>query len=266
VRLIQELEMAILIAKQGGKLAQTIRDQGYSIQDKANDLGPATDADLAVSSFLFDEISRHFPMDTIVSEEAPTPICTNASNRIWFIDPIDGTKEFIKGANDWSVMIGLAVDGVPSLGVVFRPDLDELYYASRASGAFFCTPEATTLLQVNSITEPEESILIQSRSHRSAEADQLAKSLGVKNTFSLGSIGLKLGKIAEGEADIYFNFSGRCHLWDLCGPEAILAEAGGTVALSSGDHILYSLEGMSLKESFVATNPHLLNKIQSYLQ
>ena len=261
----KELELAIQIAKQGGKLAQDIRSKGYSVQDKESDQGPATEADLAVSSFLLTSIQQNFPADTVVSEEA-TPPSTTLNNRIWFIDPIDGTKEFIKGQSDWSVMIGLAVDGSPVMGVVYRPDDDELYYASSGDGAFYCSLNSSRKLQVNAVSNPENSILIQSRSHRSAEADQLATTLGVRETFSLGSIGLKLGKIAEGKADLYVNFSGRCHLWDLCGPEAILQEAGGIVALSSGARIDYSLDKIQLQKSFVATNPALLTKIHPLLQ
>lgn len=261
----QELELAIQFAKQGGTLAQEIRAKGYSVQEKGNNQGPATEADLAVSALLLTNIQQNFSEDTLVSEEASPPF-SSFNKRIWFVDPIDGTKEFIRGQSDWSVMIGLAVNGRPVMGVVYRPDNDELYYASIHNGAFHCKGRSTKQLKVNTISKPENSILIQSRSHRSSEADDLAKALGVKETFSLGSIGLKLGKIAEGKADLYFNFSGHCHLWDLCGPEAILQEAGGIVTLSSGARIDYSLDKIKLQESFVATNPELLTKIYPLLQ
>jgi 3'(2'), 5'-bisphosphate nucleotidase len=262
---IHELELAIQLAKEGGKLAQSIRARGYSVQEKADNQGPATDADLEVSHLLFNAIRQDFPLDTIVSEEAIPPL-SSQNTRIWFIDPIDGTKEFMKGQSDWSVMIGLAVEGIPVLGVVYRPDEDELYYARSTGGAFFCTIESTVQLQVNSISDPSASILIQSRSHPSIEAVHLAKTLGVTQTFSLGSIGLKLGKIAEGKADMYFNFSGRCHLWDLCGPEAILREAGGIVVLSSGKRIHYDLDNIKLQDNFVATQQNLFTRIVPLLQ
>ena len=264
VHLTNELKLAIQIAQQGGQLAKTIRQQGYAIHDKADNQGPATDADLKISAFLSKQLRHHYPADLIVSEEAPVP-SFNDAKRIWYIDPIDGTKEFISGNNDWSVMIGLAIEGKPCLGVVYRPDVDELYYSSQNQGAFFQTANTRVSLKVNETSEPRESILIQSRSHRSAEADDLAKVLGVKDIYSLGSIGLKLGKIAEGKADIYFNFSGKCHLWDLCGPEAILTEAGGAVALSAGEKILYGLD-THLTQSFVATTQCLLEKVYPFLK
>lgn len=257
----KELEVAIDLAEIAGKAIQKIRAKGYKIHDKGGQLGPVTEADKAASELLLREMGQVFPNDLIISEEAPLPQGPSHANRIWFIDPIDGTKDFITGSNEWAVMLGLAINGSPSLGVVYQPDLDQLYYATKDKGAFLSTPNGIDRIRVKAITEPSEAVLIQSHSYWSPKTDKIAEQLGISKLLRQGSLGLKLGKIAEGSADLYFNFSGHCHLWDLCGPEIILQEAGGEVLLSSGQHIAYKADEMVISERFLAGNNVLVKKL-----
>ncbi|KTC78010.1 3'(2'),5'-bisphosphate nucleotidase CysQ family protein [Legionella brunensis] len=266
VSLDRELELAINLSQQAGSLVQTIRVKGYKVYDKGRHLGLVTDADKAASQLLLKEIAQAFPNDLIISEEEPIPPEDSNAKRIWFIDPIDGTNDFIAGSNEWSIMLGLAINGKPCLGVVYQADTNELYYATQGKGAFYSSSKETLNLQVRAISDLTQTILIQSRSHWSSKAQEVANQLGISHTLKYGSLGLKLGKIAKGEADLYFNFSGRCHLWDLCGPEIILQEAGGKVLLASGEQIIYGQGETLVKTNFVAATNKLANKIYHVLK
>ncbi|RMW99844.1 3'(2'),5'-bisphosphate nucleotidase CysQ family protein [Legionella jordanis] len=259
-----ELDTSIELAKAAGELISTIRKKGYRIQDKGFDLGLVTEADQAASQLLVRELKHYFPNDLLVSEEEPLPAHKD-TQRIWFIDPIDGTNEFIAGSEDWSIMIGLTVEGRPQLGVVYQPDLDNLYYAVKHAGACLVNPAGKKHLSVRDVIDPKRATLIQSRSHWSTKADHLAKQLQVSDSFQMGSIGLKFGQIAQGNADFYFNFSKRCHFWDLCAPEIILEEAGGVVVTAISPTIAYRLGSTQIKENFLASNPLLAKKLRHYL-
>lgn len=261
----KELDIAIALARQAGDIAQRIRDKGYGVREKKGGLGPVTEADEAASDLLVQKISQAFPDDLIVSEEEPLSHAPSLNNRIWFIDPIDGTKEFIAGRADWSVMLGLAINGIPCVGVVYQPDIKQLYYATKGGGSFSCLAGETQNLKVRSISDPRNAILIQSRSHGSVKVDQIARECGISKTISSGSVGVKLGMIAAGHADLYFNFSGHCHLWDLCGPEIILQEAGGRILSADGKKIRYKLDEMIFQQPFLVSNTALLAKLGYFL-
>ncbi|VEG90205.1 inositol monophosphatase [Legionella spiritensis] len=259
----QELDLAIALCREAGSVAQEIRSKGYDVREKENHHGPVTEADLAANTLLLQGIARFFGNDTIVSEEAPVVGAVDARHRVWFLDPIDGTREFIAGREDWSVMVGLAIQGRPRLGVVFQPDTDCLYFAVHGCGAFRVVSGETTRLKVRVVTDIEKAILIQSHSHWSQEVEEFAGKLGITQTIKYGSLGLKLALIAAGKADLYCNFSRRCHLWDLCGPEMILSEAGGRVLSVSGNDMLYPAHDPVIRERFLAAHADLSAQLVS---
>ncbi|KTD23375.1 inositol monophosphatase [Legionella lansingensis] len=262
----KELQVVIDFAYKAGNIVKNIRSRGYKIFDKGKHLGLVTEADQEVSQFLVKSMKQVFPDDLIISEEEPLPPKSAQADRIWFIDPIDGTSDFISGSNEWSVMLGLAIKGEAQLGVVYQPDTQELYYAIKDCGSFFTKPQKNQPLQVNTVSDPARAILIQSRSHWSTRAENIAKELGINKIIKHGSLGLKLGKIAKGEADLYFNFSGHCHLWDLCAPEIILNEAGGKLLTASTNRLIYCAGETRIKEGFLATTNSLATKVQRFLQ
>jgi 3'(2'), 5'-bisphosphate nucleotidase len=260
-QLNHELKTIIHLVKTAGALIQNIRSSDYEIKYKGDVSDPVTEADLAASEFLMKEISHHFPEDLIVSEEAPLPETLCENKRTWFIDPIDGTKEFIEKGAEWSVMVGLAENNRPILGVVFWPTEDRLYYATKGQGAYVESKEKRVKLQVSSPLELKDARIIQSKGHYDKRVDKIALKLGITQILKQSSIGLKLGSIAEGKADFYFNLSGKCHLWDLCGPEIILLEAGGSVITRSGLPISYQSKTSLIKEAFVATSNIAVNTL-----
>jgi fructose-1,6-bisphosphatase/inositol monophosphatase family enzyme len=112
-----ERETAIRLAYEAGRLALSIASGPLEVEGKGADLGPVTAVDREVDAFLRNELSREFPDDIIVSEESPPPP-PDSRKRIWFVDPIDGTEELIRGIDEWSILIGLAQSRRAVLGVV----------------------------------------------------------------------------------------------------------------------------------------------------
>ncbi|ASQ45622.1 3'(2'),5'-bisphosphate nucleotidase CysQ family protein [Legionella clemsonensis] len=261
----KELKFAISLAREAGFLVQTIRAKGYKVYDKGKHLGLVTDADKAASQFLLNNLVTTFPADLVISEEEPPPLRSQSKERIWFVDPIDGTADFVAGSGEWSIMLGLSIHKKACLGVVYQPDTNELFYAIKNQGTFYITSKETFNLKVRAISHPSQAILIQSRRHWSTKADEIARKLGVSDVYKCGSLGLKFAKIAKGEADLYFNFSGHCHLWDLCGPEVILREAGGKLLFAGTNKLHYEAGETRVKYSFLAAADGLANEVYSML-
>ena len=221
----QDLESAKILAMRAGAILLE-----HYLQPKVRWKGrgnPVTEADQSANAFLVNEITRIFPGDGILSEEEPDDIKRLAKSRVWIIDPLDGTIEFINHLDEFAVMIGLSVEGIASLGVVYQPITEKLYYAELGSGAFLTENRMTRLLQVSTESNPAAMTIALSRSHQSPDVDIIQRELGITNTISSGSIGLKVGLICEGRAHLYLQTSRNTSQWDTCAPDVILREAGG---------------------------------------
>jgi 3'(2'), 5'-bisphosphate nucleotidase len=222
--------------------------------------GPATQADREASAFIVAELRRRFPADGVLSEEADDDGGRLACERVWMIDPIDGTKDFIERKGSFAVQIGLAIgDGekhVSRLGVVYHPVADRLYFARHGGGAWVETPAGETCpLTVSKARDLSEMTVVATRSHRSPLFLDLLDLLGPREIITMGSLGLKVMRVAEGRADYYLNNSrGQSWEWDLCAPEAILREAGGTVTDLDGNPFRYNREKPRLEGGILASN------------
>ena len=225
-QLSRELETALSLAREAGAEVVSIRDAGgLGIEMKPGD-EPVTIADKRASELILEGLARAFPGDLVISEEAEPPPGALAADRKWFIDPIDGTKDFIRGTDGFAVMIGLALGGRPALGVVYQPTLDRAFYAT-AAGAFVRIADKVEPLRVSTVATAGEARLVSSASHRTSEHDQIKSTLGIVDELAVGSVGVKLCLIAMGVRDLYVNPSSRTKAWDTCAPEAILVAAGG---------------------------------------
>ena len=198
---------------------------------------PVTIADKRASDIIVAGLAERFS-DPIISEEVPITEGTLAAERLWLVDPIDGTKDFIRGSESFSVMVGLAQGGVPVLGVVYQPAIDRAFYATDA-GAFVQTPEGTQPLAVSDVATAADVRLVISASHRSPEIDRVKTELGINNELNVGSVGVKLCLIAMGVRDLYINPAPKTKVWDTCAPEAILTRAGGKLTDLFGEPIDY---------------------------
>ena len=188
---------------------------------------PVTEADHASNEFLVKELKRLFPDDGVLSEEEVDDPSRLSRSRVWIIDPLDGTVEFIDHRDEFAVMIGLSVDGTASLGVVYQPMTEKLYYAASGTGAFLIENRTSRLLRVSQESDPTAMTMALSRSHHSPDVDVIQHHLGIHNSVCSGSIGLKVGLICEGRAHLYVHTSRHTSQWDSCAPDVVLQEAGG---------------------------------------
>ena len=254
-----ELDVAIRLARHAGAEVarmQTAADLGVELKPGDE---PVSLADKHASELIVGGLARAFPADPVITEEAPPAPGAQGGPRLWLVDPIDGTKDFIRREDGYAVMIGLVVDGAPALGVVYQPALDRLFYATPA-GAWLARGEEVRALAVSTVASAAEARLVASKSHRSADIDRVKARLGIADELNVGSVGVKLCLIAAGARDLYVNPAAKTKAWDTCAPEVILARAGGRLSDVFGAPIDYRGE-LRHRRGLVGSNGHIHDEV-----
>jgi 3'(2'), 5'-bisphosphate nucleotidase len=254
-----ELTTAITAARMAGKrilehyAEEIIAEEKLGVDEY---LEPVTAADREASRMIVEAFTRDFPLDAILSEEESDDIEHRLTkDRAWIIDPIDGTAGFIKKDGDFAVQIGLAEHGIPILGVVLLPFHETLYYATKGGGAYaIAGAKEPQRLGVSNKTDFSEMIMAFSRNHPSKGIMRILDSFGFADGMQRGSVGLKIGLIAEAICDIYIHLSPRTKFWDTCGPQIILEEAGGKVTDIFGEPIRYDVGDVQNYGGILASN------------
>ncbi|HEY0051346.1 MAG TPA: 3'(2'),5'-bisphosphate nucleotidase CysQ [Pyrinomonadaceae bacterium] len=255
----KELEVAVALAREAGKTILEFYALEIIAEEKLgadNFSEPVTIADKTASRMIVGGLTEAFPADGVLSEEEDDLIEIRASrNRVWMIDPIDGTWGFIKKDGDFGVQIGLTENGEVILGVVFLPVHNTLYYASKGAGAFMVqNDEAPKRLQVSGKTDFTEMLLASSRNHRSPKMHRIIEDFGFRQEIQRGSVGIKIGLIAQQICDLYIHLSPRTKFWDTCAPQIILEEAGGKMTDLFGYPMRYDLHDVQNHNGILATN------------
>lgn len=247
--LARELEHARAGALEAGKiLRRHFRDRGYEVGSKGRD-NPVTSADLEADAALREDLSRAFPDYGWLSEETADNAERLSRRRVWIVDPLDGTKEFIKGIPEFVVAIALAEDGVPVLGVTYNPIKNELFWAARGTGCFLDDKP----VHVTDAAGLTGSVVLASRSE-TARGEWTA----YKDTIiakPIGSVAYKLALVAAGQADGTFTASPKSE-WDIASGAALIAEAGGLMTDIHGHPIRFNRKHVKL-DGFVAAGPAL---------
>lgn len=246
---LPEIEKINEIAQQAGQAILDIYQRDFQVTEK-EDSSPLTEADLASHKIIVAALQALTPEIPVLSEEsASIPFSTRkAWQTYWLIDPLDGTKEFIKRNGEFTVNIALIHEGSPVLGVVHVPVTSVTYYGDSSSGAFKSSPEA---LQPIRVTKNHQVPLrvAGSRSHAGDSLKRFLEKLGDHEIVSMGS-SLKLCLVAEGKADIYPRL-GPTSEWDTAAAQAVVEAAGGRVTDTGMNQLCYNS-----KESLL--NPHFL--------
>lgn len=244
----RELQEASRIAREAGRILLGIYATDFDVDFKGK-ADPVTEADRRGNDYIVEQLRTVFPEDGVVAEESPDRTDAVMRGRVWYVDPLDGTKEFIAKNGEFSVMLGLAIDGRATLGVVYQPVLHKLYAGVVGQGATLEQKGERTPLRVSDEADPSALRLVVSRSHRSKSTDLLVERLGITRESRSGSVGLKVGLIAEQATDLYVHISDKSSAWDACGPEAILRAAGGRFTDLAGDEYCYGGAGGDLRNS-----------------
>lgn len=252
--LAREVEVAERLAREAGILVMKFHGSQLEVERKAGD-EPVTLADRQSSELIVRGLTAAFPDDIIISEENADDLRRLSARRVWYIDPIDGTKDFIRGEDGFCVMIGMCIDHRPAVGVIHQPLHDRLFAAASGAGTWLAAPDAAPLrARVSAISQLPDIRLVASRSHRGSSIDKVKSALGISNELNIGSVGLKLGTIALGERDLYVNPSSKTSSWDTCAPEALLVEAGGRVSDIQGAPLRYDAEVIQHMRGLLASN------------
>ncbi|ALM54661.1 3'(2'),5'-bisphosphate nucleotidase CysQ [Halomonas huangheensis] len=217
-------------AIEAGRAILEVYRSDFQVETKDDD-SPLTQADLAAHRALVDMLERLTPEVPVLSEESgDIPYAQRRQwQRYWLLDPLDGTKEFIKRNGEFTVNVALIEDGVPVFGIVHAPVLGITWYGQQGEGAFKQQGGETTPIQVRSLPEAgsEAWKIVGSRSHGSAQFEAFCEGLPAHERVSMGS-SLKLCLVAEGSADLYPRLAPTSE-WDTAAAQAVVTAAGGEV-------------------------------------
>ncbi len=268
--LSQELTITIDLARKAGNAIMEFYDSDFLVEEKTtkdNFTEPVTIADKTSSKIIVEGLAKAFPEDGILSEEEIDTDARLSKKRLWLIDPMDGTKGFVQKNGDFAVQIGLAEDGEIILGVVYLPFSNQLYFASKDNGSFLVENDETPKrLQVSGKTDFSQMILGVSRDHRSPRMSSVLKHFGITKEVERGSVGLKVGLIAEQICDLYVHLSPWTKHWDTAAPEIIVREAGGELTDLFGEKILYNTADVQNYNGVLSTNGVSHQEVVSHLK
>lgn len=252
-----ELDVAVRLAREAGAAILDFYEGPLDIEQKHDfeDREPVTQADKAANELIVHALRLEFPADGILAEESIDTRHRLNKQRVWMVDPLDGTNGFIDGNGDFAVQIGLSDREECVLGVVYQPLSNVLYRAVRGFGTWVERPaHAVQRARVSNKTELSTMRLAASRSHRSPRMDRVVRAFGVKQEIRRGSVGIKVGLIVEKQCDLYVHLSPRTKQWDTCAPEIILQEAGGRLTDLFGRPLRYNEPEVQNLNGIVASN------------
>jgi 3'(2'), 5'-bisphosphate nucleotidase len=255
------------IAEKAGKAIMEIYSQNDFSTTYKDDNSPLTRADIASNKVIKESLEALEPKLPILSEEAKDISYEDRRSwkSYWLIDPLDGTKEFIKKNGEFTVNIALVVNAMPFLGVVHAPSFSVTYYASKGKGAFKKTVnKQIEKINVDSYKKGTLKI-VASRSHKGEKLEGFIKDIGSKmrevEYINMGS-SLKLCLVAEGIAHLYPRLNPTME-WDTAAAQCIVEEAGGMVVDMAGNQIRYNKESLLNDDFLVLSSVELFNSIIS---
>jgi 3'(2'), 5'-bisphosphate nucleotidase len=235
------LLLAAGLAQQAGEAILTVRARGFDVLRK-EDRSPVTAADHAAEAVIVHGLREAAPgIPVIAEEEVAGGRITAPTAQYWLVDPLDGTREFTAGNDEFTVNIGLVRDGRAYLGVVGVPAMGEIFRGIVGRGAWKRIQAGDHVIHAR--TPPAKGVtVLASRYHANQEPlDEFLKGRNVAKVINFGSA-VKFCRLAEGLADLYPRF-GRTMEWDTAAPQAVLEAAGGTVRTLEGEPLLYGKSG-----------------------
>ena len=243
------LEACVVAARAAGAEILKLVAAGFEVEVKT-DQSPVTICDRAAEAIILDALAAAAPGVPVIAEEEVAAGRIPAHGETYFlVDPLDGTKEFVRGGDDYTVNIGLIVDRVPRLGVVFQPALERLHLGLVGRGAWLEEGRTRRPIATRPLGEARDAVA--SKSHfNQATADYLEQAIGACGHVSVGS-SLKFCIVAEGRADIYPRLSPTSE-WDTAAGHAVLLAAGGRCDGPDGSPLTYGKSAF-LNRGFCAT-------------
>ena len=256
------------IAREAAILILQVYATKFNVDFKAP-RDPVTEADRKANELICDRLSQRFPNVPIVAEESEpeTFVGYRTAERIFFVDPLDGTREFVARNGEFVVMIGYVDGARATASVIHAPVSGISWLGELGNGAYQVEADGSQKpISVSALGTLGEARIVGSRSHRSPALEQALASLGAREVVALGSAGLKASVVAHGAADAYVapHYAGK--RWDACAADALISAAGGKVTDSRGDRFDYRSERLDNDRGVVASNGLLHDTIVEKLE
>ena len=239
----------------------TVKDEGD---------GPVSAADMAVNQLLLSGLQEKFPLvkwDILSEESAKEKKLKDLKNNIewqWILDPLDGTKDFLQGSENYAVHLALAHKRKPKIGIVLIPERDELWIGIIGHGAWCENHEGVKKsVCFSSRKEISKLINVSSKNHQEKILQNLLQELKFGQTKNIGSVGCKVATILRGESDVYISLSGKTSPkdWDMAAPQAVIEAAGGLFTHADGRCLSYENPDYSQKGCLLASHGKSHEKI-----
>lgn len=223
------------------------------------DNSPLTQADLLSQKTIIDFL-KQTKIPVIAEEEEETK--KTWEKYMWVVDPLDGTSDFINHTGEFAIMIGLVKEKNPIFGVVCLPVQNKLYYAYKEKGAYMQVGnKAVQKMKMKRTSSLSRLTAVVSRNHFLKTDEMILKKYSITKKIHRGSVGVKVGLLCEGKADVLFNTSNKTSVWDTCAPQIIIEESEGMMTDLRGKKLIY--DGKSLRNEYgiLATNKLIYGNI-----
>ena len=253
----RELDAAERAARLGGAAILRHYQRGADVRiDIKPDQSPVTEADIEANGVIVDSLRAAFPDDGILSEELPDGEQRFGKRRVWIIDPLDGTRDFVARTDQFCVHVGLAVDGVAVVGAVFQPVAGRLYSARAGSGAHVDDGDGKppAVLRASRVADIAEMRVGVSRLNATGRLGACLAATGLGGRAVAMGASVKYNALARGELDLVINLSPGEQEWDTCAPEVVIREAGGTITDGDGRPFRYNQRDTAHRRGSLASN------------
>jgi myo-inositol-1(or 4)-monophosphatase len=248
-----ELETALAAAREAGAILLRHWTDDLRHWEKSDD-NPVTRADLEADQAIGARLRAALPGDAVLSEETVADPLRLRARRVWIVDPMDGTKEFIGKIPEFGVSIALVEDGEPVVGVIHNPAAATTVWATRGGGTF----RDGVRVRVSSVARLADAVVIASRTE--IKRDQFAPYAGwFRELRPVGSIAWKLACIASGEGDLNVSVAPK-NEWDVCAGDLLVREAGGVYVAFDGSRRRYNQQKTLIDAGMAAGSPALVEQ------
>lgn len=250
-----ELAILLRIADEAARVVMAVYARPFDVDYKGPQ-DPVTEADRLANALICERLEQEFPGVPIVAEESDPATFSDfrKSDRVFFVDPVDGTREFVDRNGEFAVMIGLVEGARAVASVINAPARGDVFAGWVGEGAFRITGGKQEAIRVSDIADVTQGRLVGSRSHRGPELERALARLNPRELLVMGSAGLKGTLVASAHVEAYVapGYAGK--RWDACAADALVTAAGGKLTDTHGDPIDYRAPSLSNDRGLIASN------------
>jgi 3'(2'), 5'-bisphosphate nucleotidase len=257
------LEAMVRIAGEAAGVVLDVYGAAFDVDYKGAD-DPVTAADRRANALICERLTAAYPDIPVVAEESPPEsfAAFRDAERVFFVDPLDGTREFIDRIPEFAVMIGLVVEAQAAAGVIHAPARGVAWAGAPGLGAWQVGSDgARAAIRVTGTGDLAASRVVASRSHRSQRLERVLAALGARELIAMGGAGFKGAMVASGNAEVYIDAGRGSKRWDACATDAVVTAAGGRLTDTAGRPIDYRAPGLANEQGMVATNGRVHDEV-----